>query len=255
MGAQRQLLFAYSAAIGGAALALVARVALQPLLGDRSLYLIFIPPVLAASALGGVGPGLVATAASALAAALFDVRGRSFIDAPGLALFVAIGVGLAYGGERLAAERRRTEPNARELREREAHLQSILDTVPDAMIVIDTKGIVQSFSAAAERLFDLRADEVIGRNVYMLMPSPYREAHDSYLARYLETGERRIIGIGRVVVGQRRDGSTFPMSSRLARCASPTGGSSPASCATLPSGSRPRRGCRSCNRSWCTSRA
>jgi two-component system sensor kinase FixL len=70
---------------------------------------------------------------------------------------------------------------------------------------------MQSFSAAAERLFGWGQDDVIGRNVDMLMPSPYREAHDSYLARYLATGERRIIGIGRVVVGQRRDGSTFPM--------------------------------------------
>lgn len=97
------------------------------------------------------------------------------------------------------------------LAEREAHLQSVLDTVPDAMIIIDPQGIMQSFSATAERQFGYRADEVIGRNVSMLMPSPYREQHDSYLQRYLMTGERRIIGIGRVVVGQRKDGSTFPM--------------------------------------------
>jgi two-component system, LuxR family, sensor kinase FixL len=79
------------------------------------------------------------------------------------------------------------------------------------MVVIDGRGIVRSFSSAAERLFGWHADEVIGQNVSMLMPSPYREAHDSYLARYLATGERRIIGIGRVVVGLRKDGSTFPM--------------------------------------------
>ena len=70
---------------------------------------------------------------------------------------------------------------------------------------------MQSFSATAERLFGHRPDEVIGRNISMLMPSPYREQHDQYLARYLATGERRIIGIGRVVVGARKDGSTFPM--------------------------------------------
>jgi two-component system sensor kinase FixL len=79
------------------------------------------------------------------------------------------------------------------------------------MVVIDSRGIVQSFSSAAERLFGWRAEEVIGRNVRRLMPSPYAEAHDSYLARYQVTGERRIIGIGRVVVGLRKDGSTFPM--------------------------------------------
>lgn len=97
------------------------------------------------------------------------------------------------------------------LREREAHLQSILDTVPDAMIVIDTHGVIQSFSAAAERLFGWTAAEAVGRNVSILMPKPYHDAHDGYLERYLATGERRIIGLGRVVVGERRDGSTFPM--------------------------------------------
>jgi two-component system sensor kinase FixL len=79
------------------------------------------------------------------------------------------------------------------------------------MVVIDERGIVQSFSATAERLFGFTAGEVCGRNVTMLMPSPHHENHDGYLARYLTTGERRIIGIGRVVAGQRKDGSTFPM--------------------------------------------
>lgn len=92
-----------------------------------------------------------------------------------------------------------------------AMLRSILETVPDAMVVIDHQGAIQHFSKAAERLFGWSADEVHGRNVNMLMPVPYREQHDSYLQRYLTTGERRIIGIGRVVVGQRRNGSTFPM--------------------------------------------
>src|SRR5215472_14004276 len=92
-----------------------------------------------------------------------------------------------------------------------ALLRSILETVPDAMVVIDEGGVVQFFSSAAERLFGYTADEVRGQNVSILMPSPYREQHDGYLARYKATGERRIIGIGRVVVGERKDGSTFPM--------------------------------------------
>jgi two-component system sensor kinase FixL len=93
----------------------------------------------------------------------------------------------------------------------QTHLQSILATVPDAMVVIDKHGAMTSFSAAAERLFGWAEDEVIGRNVRMLMPEPYRGDHDGYLARYFATGERRVIGLGRIVVGQRRDGSTFPM--------------------------------------------
>jgi two-component system sensor kinase FixL len=97
------------------------------------------------------------------------------------------------------------------LAEREAHLQSVLDTVPDAMVVIDTVGIMQSFSATAERLFGYKAAEAIGQNVSILMPSPYRKQHDGYLDHYMTTGERRIIGLGRLVVGKRKDGSTFPM--------------------------------------------
>lgn len=97
------------------------------------------------------------------------------------------------------------------LKAREAHLLSILETVPDAMIVIDEQGRIHSFSKAAERLFGYTPAEVLGENVKMLMPSPYREQHDGYIHRYLRTGERRIIGIGRVVVGLRKDGSTFPM--------------------------------------------
>ena len=98
-----------------------------------------------------------------------------------------------------------------ELRSREAHLQAIVATVPDAMVLIDDRGTIQSFSAAAERLFGFTAQEVQGRNVSTLMPAPYRQEHDGYLARYRATGERRIIGVGRVVVGERKDGSTFPM--------------------------------------------
>jgi two-component system, LuxR family, sensor kinase FixL len=106
-----------------------------------------------------------------------------------------------------------TDRKAAELaqRESELRLRSILDTVPDATIVIDARGSIQSFSPAAERLFGYGSAEVVGRNVNMLMPTPYREAHDGYLERYLRTGERKIIGIGRVVVGMRKDGETFPM--------------------------------------------
>jgi two-component system sensor kinase FixL len=97
------------------------------------------------------------------------------------------------------------------VREREARLRSILDTVPDAIITIDESGTIESFSSAASRLFGFEPSEVVGQNVKMLMPSPYREQHDSYLEHYRRTGERRIIGKGRIVVGLRKDGSTFPM--------------------------------------------
>ena len=93
----------------------------------------------------------------------------------------------------------------------EAHLRSILATVPDAMVVIDEKGIILSFSAAAEKLFGYAEREVVGENVSMLMPSPDRERHDGYLRNYRETGVRKIIGIGRVTTARHRDGNTFPI--------------------------------------------
>jgi two-component system, LuxR family, sensor kinase FixL len=97
------------------------------------------------------------------------------------------------------------------LRTRESHLHSILETIPDAMIVIDGHGIMQFFSSAAERQFGYTEREAIGQNVSILMPNPDRSRHDGYLTRYRSTGERHIIGIGRIVTGQRKDGTTFPM--------------------------------------------
>ncbi|QDF36610.1 sensor protein FixL [Bradyrhizobium symbiodeficiens] len=97
------------------------------------------------------------------------------------------------------------------LRTRETHLRSILHTIPDAMIVIDGHGIMQLFSTAAERLFGWLEHEAIGQNVSILMPEPDRTRHDSYLARYRTTNDPHIIGIGRIVTGKRRDGTTFPM--------------------------------------------
>lgn len=93
----------------------------------------------------------------------------------------------------------------------EAHLRSILETAPDAIVVIDERGRMLSFSASAERMFGYSEDEVLGENVSMLMPSPDRERHDGYLERYMQTGERRIIGIGRVLTARHRDGTTFPI--------------------------------------------
>lgn len=97
------------------------------------------------------------------------------------------------------------------VRMRERHFRSILDTIPDAMIVIDQHGIIQFFSSAAERQFGYSETEAIGRNVSELMPEPDRSRHDAYIARFLKTGERRIIGIGRIVTGLRKDATTFPM--------------------------------------------
>ena len=188
------------------ALAFLLRFSLEPLLGDRGSYLFFLPAVLFASTFGGFGAGLFATALSAPLGYFFfePQHGELLHNVVYAVSFVVVGASVAWFGGRLRAARIRSAGS-------EAHLTSILATVPDAMIVIDEQGIVHSFSAAAERLFGYTPEDMVGRNVKVLMPSPYRESHDGYLARYLQTGERRIIGIGRVVVGERKDGSTFPM--------------------------------------------
>jgi two-component system sensor kinase FixL len=209
----RQTWLLYGIAPTAIAIALVARFLLSPILHDYSPYLIFVPAVLVAAGLGGLGPGLLATVLGALLG--FFVRSTSIDYSPAefasLTLFVVIGIGIAWSGELLQRSRTRAFFSARDAIAREAHLKSILDTIPEAMIVIDERGLIQSFSSAAERLFGYKPAEVLGTNIKALMPSPYRENHDGFLERYLRTGERRIIGIGRVVVGERKDGSTFPM--------------------------------------------
>ncbi len=92
-----------------------------------------------------------------------------------------------------------------------ARTLAIMNTVVDGLITIDQAGIIETFNPAAARIFGYTAEEVIGRNVAMLMPEAYHSAHDGYLTRYLRTGDAKVIGLGREVHGRRKDGSVFPM--------------------------------------------
>lgn len=191
---------------------LAVELALRSVVGAFAPFLLYLPAVLIAASLGGVGPGLTTTALAG-AAGLTLGAGTAITAASigNLIAFSGIGIGIAFTAEFYIRRRLRLLTMEQDIRTREAYLASILNTIPDAMIVIDTRGVILSFSAAAERLFDYDASDVVGKNVKILMPAPYREKHDGYIERYLATGEKRIIGIGRLVVGERKDGSTFPM--------------------------------------------
>ena len=206
MASKNHVWFRYGSAAAAAALAFVLLFILRRYFEDRTFTVIYVPVVVYAAFAGGRGPAIFATVLC-IAISAFFLGGELFANPANLidvVFFGILGPILGVMGDRLLR-------GAGESRHRQAQLQSILDTVPEAMIVIDDRGIMRSFSITAEHLFGWSANEVIGKNVSILMPTPYRHEHDDYLRRYLTTGERRIIGIGRIVVGERKDGSTFPM--------------------------------------------
>ena len=209
----RRIAWQYGLAIVAIAVGVGVKLAFDSVLRGEASYVLFVPAVLIASALGGWGPGLLATALGIALGLFFVAQTRQLAAADAVIglVFALVGFAVSWRGAILLRFRNVADARTQDVEARTAHLQSILDSIPDAMVVINELGLIQSFSSAAERLFGYAAADVLGQNVKMLMPSPYREDHDSYIARYLRTGERRIIGIGRVVVGQRSDGSTFPI--------------------------------------------
>lgn len=202
----------YSVAVGAVLTMLVLRLVFQDLFQLRAVFIIFVPAMLIASIAGGLWPGLLAAVLSLAASMYLDERtGPATFDFGDFAIFGVIGGMIAWLGETLQYSYETMAETQRQLIAREAHLTSVLATVPDASVVIERDGTIVSFNSAAVRQFGYSEEEVLGRNVRMLMPEPYRSEHDGYIQRYLRTGERRIIGVDRVVVGARKDGSTFPM--------------------------------------------
>lgn len=203
---------AYGLALGLALAAFLLRLSLTSLLDDRLAFALFVPAILFASLAGGLGPGLVVSVLSTVGS--FILAGPAATLAGTIVeivLSAAVAMTIAGLGVLLGRSREAVRQSHESLRAREAHLRSILDTVLDATVVIERDGTIVSFNAAAIRQFGYAEAEVTGQNVRILMPEPYRREHDGYMHRYLTTGERRIIGVDRVVVGRRKDGSTFPM--------------------------------------------
>ncbi|WP_291398237.1 PAS domain-containing sensor histidine kinase [Devosia sp.] len=203
----------YLAALMLVLAAFLLRFFIHGFLAGSAVGLVFVPAVLVASIMGGLLPGVFATL-TAMPAIYYFLAARSeqaLSIGVNIALFVLVGATVAWLGGLLQRALVRNRQALADLQVREAHLQSVLDTVPDATIVIEVDGTMITFNKAAVRQFGYEPGEVIGQNVRMLMPSPYREQHDGYIERYLATGEKRIIGVDRVVVGRRKDASTFPM--------------------------------------------
>lgn len=209
----RQPWVPYVAALVLVCIITLLRYVIRDLLPSSAIGLLFTPAILAAAMLGGLPPGLFATVIAAPVVYSFVVARTDPLEtaAFNVILFLLVGVTIAWLGGLLHRARTEWAETRTMLQRREAHLESVLDTVPDATVVIEADGRMTSFNRAAVRQFGYRPAEVIGQNVSMLMPTPYREQHDGYLNRYLTTGEKRIIGVDRVVVGRRKDGSTFPM--------------------------------------------
>ncbi|AFL52437.1 two-component system sensor kinase FixL [Sinorhizobium fredii] len=191
---------------------LALRLALGEFISDSIVLLSLIPALLITAMVGGLGP--IAFAAGLTLAAAISVQqidSTSDLSISELVVFGSIVLLIMALGEVLQAAKRAIDRAEDVVRARDAHLRSILDTVPDATVVSATDGTIVSFNAAAVRQFGYAEEEVIGENLRILMPEPYRHEHDGYMQRYMRTGEKRIIGIDRVVVGRRKDGSTFPM--------------------------------------------
>jgi two-component system, LuxR family, sensor kinase FixL len=216
-----------AAALAAFALAFAVRYALEPWLGERAPLILFTIPVLGCALFCGWSPALLVTGLAISAGGWEFTRDGTFgtPDAVHLGTFALVAGGIILLANRVRQDQRQAsghregaeaasravESATRELERREHHLRSILETVPDAMIVIDDRGTIVSFSTTAQEMFGFTEAELLGENVSVLMPSPDRERHDGYLQRYEATGERRIIGIGRVTTARRRDGETFPI--------------------------------------------
>ena len=119
--------------------------------------------------------------------------------------------GVLRGYAKLTRDMTEQKAAVEAVKESEARIRSILDTVPDAIVITDEQGLIESFSPAATRLFGYSLKQVVGQNVKMLIPAPYRDQLGGYLSRFRETGEKQVIGTGPTIVGLRQDGTTFPM--------------------------------------------
>ena len=214
----------YSVAVVATVITAIVRAyVLQGVLGPQAPLLLLIVPVIIAGFLGGFGPAVVATLGSVvlgdflLLEPTYSLQVSSVADRVRLGMFLLEGVFIAAAFEAMQQRLRRATTAESDLRDTASRLNATFDTVIDGVITIDEQGVMESVNPAALRIFGYSANQLLGRNISMLMPEPYRSEHDGYLARYKATSEARIIGHGREVSGLRSDGTTFPMELAVSR--------------------------------------
>lgn len=215
----------FSASLGVAVLMAVSALVLWSRMVHRSTSSIWQQLVLPSLVLGSAITGMHYISMSA--ARFVSHAGHPGIDdtgsSHGLALMVVAICGAMFGLLALASAVMRYRGLWLKVQRSESRLQAMASTAVDAVITIDGKGLVQSFNPAAEQLFGWKAEDIIGRNLNLLMPSPLAEQHDNYLEQYQQTGERRIIGKGREVLGLHKDGRHIPLRLSIGQADTPEG--------------------------------
>lgn len=175
----------------------------------RPLYLSCVSGIVMGSAISGMH--YTGMAAARFVVPLGTELDNSSTDQVFLAFLVGFGSLFVIGSAVVTTAFISYKDLFQNLEKSESRLRAIIETAADAIVMIDTKGIVQEFNYTAEKMFGWSAKEIIGQNVKILMPSPFREEHDGYLNNYLTTGQAKIIGIGRETIAIRKDGTTFPI--------------------------------------------
>lgn len=199
------------------ALAVFIRVTIFASLETRLIYVTLFPAVTAASLIGGLPAGILAALLSAIVTSFWlapIAYNMEYLGLIAFAMSCILIIGVTEAMHRSRARAVKAEARAKisdAIRESQAHLSAVINNAVDGIVVIDEAGLIRSVNSAVRRIFGYDLSELIGHNVNVLMADPYRAEHDSYIRAYIETGNARIIGIGREVEGRRKDSTIFPI--------------------------------------------